>query len=231
MPEQGAASPNTKQCWMIIAQIRTGHQLFSHSSAKLQPAADLIYFESWLSEKAVTPWGQESKGAVCPKPALLCAGTLWRPDWTAPQAQPDLAAGPAWSRRLGQIISQGPFQTELSCESQLSPPLTHTRRNWFESPQLSHLAFPFLRYFFSQTSYPTLKETEIEALGVFLNTLRQQLNSSLPIPSSSTIWHYFSKSFLLISIMNHKLNKKMTDVDATSLTTDTVTLPDIAQQS
>lgn len=83
------------------------------------------------------------------------------------QAQSDLTADPAWSRRLDQIISQGPFQTELSCESQLSPPLTHTCRNWFEFPQLSHLAFPFLRYFFSQMSYPTLKEIEIEALGVF----------------------------------------------------------------
>lgn len=73
MPEQGAANPNKNQGWMIIAQIRTGHQLFSQSFAKLKHAANQNYFESWVSGKTFTPWGQESNGAVCPKPALtLC---------------------------------------------------------------------------------------------------------------------------------------------------------------
>lgn len=49
-----------------------------------------------------------------------------RADWRVSQApRSDLTADPAWSRRLDQIISQGPFQMELCCESQLSPPLTH----------------------------------------------------------------------------------------------------------
>lgn len=70
MPEQGAANPNTNQGWMIIALIRTGHQLFSQSFAKLKRAANQNYFESWKSGKTFTPWGQESNEAVCPKPAL-----------------------------------------------------------------------------------------------------------------------------------------------------------------
>lgn len=52
--------------------------------------------------------------------------TFSRADWRVSQApRSDLTADPAWSRRLDQIISQGPFQMELCCESQLSPPLTH----------------------------------------------------------------------------------------------------------
>lgn len=163
MPEQGAASPNTNQGWIIIAQIRTGHQLFSQSFAKLKPAANQNYCESWISGKSFTPWGQESNGAVCPKPALSPYSGIFE---TRLNSTPSTTADPAWSRRLDKIIFQGPLQIELSCESQLSPPLTYTRRNWFDSPQLSHLAFPVLRYFFSQTSYPTVRDGS-KGFGVF----------------------------------------------------------------
>lgn len=153
MPEQGAASPNTKQGWMIIAQIRTGHQLLSQSSAKLQPAADQIYFESWPSEKTFTPWGQESNGAVCPQPALpLCWGTL--------ETRLNSIPSTVWPHSRSCLQQEtGPDHLPRSLPNWIilwitaePSPHTHTRRNWFESPQLSHLAFPFLRYFFSQMS-------------------------------------------------------------------------------
>lgn len=183
MPEQGAANPNTKQGWMIIAHIRAGHQLLSQSSAKLKPAANQNYFESWISEKTFTPWGQESNGAVRPKPTLSPCLDIFMtrlnsiPSTVWPHSRSCLEqeTGP------DHLLRSLPNGIILWITAEPSPHI-HTRKNWFESPQLSHLAFPFLRYFFSQTSYPTQKETE--RLWVFFFKYTQitvQQWSSYPI--------------------------------------------------
>lgn len=162
--KQGAANPNKKKVWMIIFQIRTGHQLLSQSSAKLKLAANQNYFESQISEKAFMPWGQTSNGAGCPKPVLSpCLdnfkirldNTLSKTVWTHSRSCLEQEVGPDHlSRSLPTwiilwIITE-PF------------PHIHIRRNWFDPVLLSHLALPFLRYFSSQTSYPTAKEKEIK---------------------------------------------------------------------